>query len=92
MGLGVVVKGVRENKETWLKLARSENMQTIPRILMLFWLCVPVSTAGLERGFSFQTMIDQDTRRRLTTREHMRDDILAHTHREWFNEQLLLVL
>ena len=38
--------------------------------LTLFWLCVPVSTAGLERGFSFQTLIDQDTRRRLNARPH----------------------
>jgi len=60
--------------------------------LMLFWLCVPVSTAGLERGFSFQTMIDQDTRRRLTTLEHMRDDMLAHIHRPWFNDSLTRVL
>lgn len=53
--------------------------------LMLFWLYAPVSTAGLERGFSFQTLIDQDTRRRLTTRDHMRDDMLAHVHRSWLS-------
>ena len=52
---------------------------------VLPWLCAPVSTAGLERGFSFQTLIDQDTRRHGTTSEHMRDDMFVHIHREWFN-------
>lgn len=31
--------------------------------LMLYWLAAPVSTAGVERGFSFQTIIDSNTRR-----------------------------
>jgi hypothetical protein len=60
--------------------------------LMLFWLCVPVSTAGLERAFSFQTLVDQDTRRRITTRGHMRDDMLAHVHRPWFDDRLVETL
>jgi hypothetical protein len=60
--------------------------------LMLFWLCAPVSTAGLERGFSFQTMIDQDTRRRSVDSWHMRDDMLVHIHRHWFNERLVATL
>ena len=60
--------------------------------LMLYWLCAPVSTAGLERGFSYQTMIDQDTRRLMTTAEHMRDDMMAHLHRDWFNERIFAAL
>lgn len=60
--------------------------------LMLYWLCAPVSTAGLERGFSYQTMIDQDTRRRMTTADHMRDDMMAHLHREWFNARIIAAL
>jgi hypothetical protein len=56
--------------------------------LMLYWLTAPVSTAGFERGFSFQTLIDQDTRRRATTYCHMRDDMMVHIHREWFSSRL----
>ena len=58
--------------------------------LMLFWLCAPVSTAGLERlgGISFHTLIDQDTRRRRCDTQHMRDDMLVHIHRNWFNKRL----
>ncbi len=60
--------------------------------LMLYWLCAPVSTAGLERGFSFQTAIDQDTRRRMTTYEHMRDDMMVHIHRGWFEDRIATAL
>ena len=58
--------------------------------LMLFcqWLCAPVITAGLERGFSFQTLIDHDTRRRRSTYDHMRDDVMVHIHRKWFSSSL----
>ena len=56
--------------------------------LMLFWLCAPVSTAGLERGFSFQTLLDQDTRRRLKSTAHMRDDMLVHIFQDWFSKRL----
>ena len=40
--------------------------------LKLFWLCARVSTAGLERGLLFQTLIDQDMQRCRTTYELMR--------------------
>lgn len=61
--------------------------------LMLFWLTPPVSTAGLERGFSFQTLrvIDQDsdTRRRAQAAEMMRADIMMMVllHREWLTSK-----
>ena len=44
-----------------------------------------VAASGL---FSFQTLIDQDTRRRRTTYEHMRDDMMVHIFRAWFSERL----
>ena len=60
--------------------------------LMLYWLAAPVSTAGLERGFSFQTLIDQDTRRRRRTMAHMRDDMMVHLHRVWLEKKLATIL
>ena len=51
--------------------------------LMLFWLSIPVSTAGLERGFSFQTLLDQNTRRRSRKAKCTRDEMLAMIHRKW---------
>jgi hypothetical protein len=56
--------------------------------LMLYWLTAAVSTAGLERGFSFQTLIDQDTRRRRQGTERMRDDMIVHLHRKGLNTLL----
>ena len=56
--------------------------------LMLYWLCVPVSTCGLERGFSFQTLIDADTRRRRLGSEHLRDDMMVHLHRDFLDGTL----
>ena len=32
--------------------------------LLLYWFARPICTAGLERGFSFQTRVESDTRRR----------------------------
>jgi hypothetical protein len=60
--------------------------------LMLFWLCVPVSTAGLERGFSLQTLLDQNTRRRGRKFYTMRDDMLIMVHRVWLDERLEMTL
>ena len=56
--------------------------------LMIYWLTVPVSTAGLERGFSFQTLIDQDTRRRRLGAAHLRDDMLCHLFRDFLETSL----
>ena len=56
--------------------------------LMLFWLAHPVCTAGLERGFSFQTLIDSDARRRRLTSAHLRDDMLVHLYRDQLEEKL----
>lgn len=50
--------------------------------LMLFWLTSPVSTCRLERGFSIQTLLDQDTRRRRRNDHTISADILTVIHRE----------
>jgi hypothetical protein len=60
--------------------------------MMLYWLVAPVSTAGLERAFSFQTLIDQDTRRRRRTMNHMRDDMMVHMYREVLEKKLSTLL
>ena len=56
--------------------------------LMLYWLTVPRSTAGLERGFSFQTLIDQDTRRRHLGAAHLRDGLVCHLYRDYLTNSL----
>jgi hypothetical protein len=48
--------------------------------LMLFWPCAPVSTAGLERGFSFQTLNDQDTHSQAPYGGRLRDGMPVLTH------------
>lgn len=55
--------------------------------LMLFWLASPVSTSDIERSFSFQTMIDSDTRRRCLQPGHLRAGLLAHIHKDLFEER-----
>lgn len=55
--------------------------------LMLFWLATPVSTSVIERSFSFQTMIDSDTRRRCLQPGHLRANLLAHIHKSLFVER-----
>ena len=52
--------------------------------LLPYWFARPVCTAGLERGFSFQTRVDSDTRRRRLTSAHPRDDMLV----QWYRDQL----
>ena len=56
--------------------------------LMLFWLTAPISTAGVERGFSFQTLIDSNARRRALSGTALRDEILAHIYADWLNDAL----
>ena len=56
--------------------------------LMLFLAVPPVSTAGLVHSSSFQTLIDQDTRRRRLDKEHMHENIFMHIHRQWFSSRL----
>ena len=55
---------------------------------MLSWLTVPMSTAGLEHGFSFQTMIDQDTRRRRLGAAHLRGGLMCHLYRDYLTNSL----
>ena len=43
--------------------------------LMLYWLSRAVGTENLERGFSYQTEVDQDTRRRRLAAESLRTEI-----------------
>lgn len=61
--------------------------------LMLFWLCIPVSTAGLERAFSFQTASDADSRRigKLTA-ENQRDDMMGKVHKQFALQELKAAL
>ena len=51
--------------------------------LMLLWLTTPISTACVERGFSYMTMMDANTRRRRMKEPGFRADFLAHLHRDW---------
>jgi hypothetical protein len=57
--------------------------------LMLLWLTTPISTACVERGFSFMTMMmDSNTRRRRMKEAGFRADFMAHLHREWLRSAL----
>ena len=59
--------------------------------LMLLWLTTPISTACVERGFSFLTMMDSNARRRRTKEPGFRAEFLAHLHRDWLRSQLRAV-
>jgi len=56
--------------------------------LMLLWLTTPISTACVERGFSYLTMMDSNARRRRTKEPGFRAEFLAHLHRGWLRDQL----
>ena len=49
------------------------------------WPGVPLSLAA---SISFQILVDQDTRRRLKSTVHMRDDMLVNTFQDWFSKRL----
>ena len=55
---------------------------------MLLWLTTPISTACVERGFSFMTMMDSNTRRRRMKEAGFRADFMAHLHWEWLRSAL----
>ena len=56
--------------------------------LMLLWLTTPISTACVERGFSYMTMMDAITRRRRMKEPGFRADFLEHLHHEWLRNAL----
>ena len=56
--------------------------------MMLYWLAVPISTACVERAFSFMTAIDANARRRRLQEPHFRDNLKVALHRPWLQEQL----
>ena len=60
--------------------------------LTLLWLTTPISTACVDRGFSFMTMMDSTTRRRRMKEAGFRADFMAHQvphlHREWLRSAL----
>ena len=57
--------------------------------VMLFWLTTPISTACLERGFSFMTQMDSNARRRRMKEPSFRADFMAHLLRPHIRSQLL---
>lgn len=57
--------------------------------VVLLWLMTPISTACVERGFSFMTMMDANTRRRRMKVPGFRADFMAHLHRDWLRSALL---
>lgn len=56
--------------------------------LMLYWLSRAIGTVHLERGFSYQTEVDQDTRRRSLTAANLRTEIFVRFYRAWLEAQL----
>lgn len=63
----------------WLRMRRYWRL--LPE-LMLYWLSIPVSTTIVESTFSFQTLIDQNTRRRRSTALHHVDALMAYLYRD----------
>ena len=63
----------------WLRMRRYWRL--LPE-LMLYWLSIPVSTSIVEAAFSFQTLIDQNTRRRRSTVLHHTDALMAYIYRD----------
>jgi hypothetical protein len=63
----------------WLRMRRFWRL--LPE-LMLYWLSIPVSTSIVESAFSFQTLIDQNTRRRRSTALHHVDALMAYLYRD----------
>jgi hypothetical protein len=57
--------------------------------IMLFWLTTPISTACLERGFSFMTQMDSNARRCRMKEPSFRADFMAHLLRPHIRSQLL---
>ena len=41
-----------------------------------------------QSGISFHILVDQDTRRRLKSTVHIRDDMLVNTFQDWFSKRL----
>jgi hypothetical protein len=58
---------------------------------MLLWLTTPIPTAYVERGFSFMTMMDSNTRRRMKESNFL-VDFLVHLHRDWLRDKLRTVV
>ena len=56
--------------------------------LMLYWLTTPISTACIERGFSFMTIMDSNTRRRRMGESLFRVEMLCHLHKPWLDNRL----
>lgn len=56
--------------------------------LMLLWLTTPISTACVERDFSYMTQMDSNTRRRRTNEPGFRADFMAHLHSGWLRGTL----
>jgi len=56
--------------------------------MMLYWLAVPISTACVERPFSFMTTIDANARRLRLQEPHFRDNLKVVLHRPWLQERL----
>lgn len=83
---GVPVKD-DDKKDVATFWVRARNKWPDLAELMLFWLTFPISTSDVERGFSFQTMIDQDTRRRCLKPAQLRCDLLAHIYKDTLLER-----
>ena len=60
--------------------------------LMLYWLSTPISTACVERGFSYMTAMDANTRRRRLGEPIFRAELLCHLHKPWLLERLSVVV
>ena len=56
--------------------------------LMLLWLTNPLGSVDAERGFSFMTVMDSNTRRRRMMEPSFRATFMAHLFREWLLERL----
>lgn len=77
-----------EKREAGLYWLRTRDRWGELSELMLYWLCTPISTACVERGFSFMTAMDSNTRRRLMQQRNFRANFLAHLFKPLVQQQL----
>jgi len=63
----------------WLRMRALKKWKNLTTV-MLLWLSAPISTASLERAFSFLTQVRNDLSRRSLTREHVLECMWAHVH------------
>lgn len=60
--------------------------------LMLFWCSLGVSSAVVERSFSFLTMLAKELRRGRMTVENVIRDVLMRIHKDLIEEKLEALL